>query len=193
MDRPVAQRKKRRGRLIAVLCLVVAVAVFGGAVYNVAAPDAAAPDPDGPVGAADGVLPEHTSPYDTSLPGLAKLDPALRKAVQKAARAMRADDIRMYVTTGWRSRRYQQQLLDNAVDKYGSLEQAREYVATPDESRHVTGDAVDLGPADADDWLIRKGYRYGLCQTLANEKWHFELATDPGTRCPAPAPDAASR
>lgn len=192
MERLVAQRKDRRGRLLAVLCLAVAVAAFGGAVYTVAAPDSGAPDPDGPVGVADGVLPERASPFETSLPGIAKLDPALRKAVQRAARAMQDDDLRLHVTTGWRSRRYQQQLLDDAIDKYGSKEEAGKYVADPDKSQHVTGDAVDLGPADADDWLIREGYKYGLCQTLANEKWHFELATEPGTRCPPPAQDAAS-
>ena len=38
----------------------------------------------GPPDAEDGVLPDHTSAYDTSLPGIARLDPALRKAVQQA-------------------------------------------------------------------------------------------------------------
>jgi hypothetical protein len=55
----------------------------------------------------------------------------------------------------------------------------------------VTGDAVDLGPTQADDWVIRHGADYGLCQTYANELWHFELATEPGGSCPAPRPDAA--
>ncbi|MFD7158135.1 M15 family metallopeptidase [Kribbella sp. NPDC059898] len=138
----------------------------------------------GPPNAADGVLPDHTSAYDTDLPGIAKLDPALRTAVQEAETAMKADGIRMQVTTGWRSRKYQEELLEKAIRKYGSKKKALEYVADPDESHHVTGHAVDIGPTDADDWLNRKGNRYGLCQTLSNEIWHFELVTKPGDSCP---------
>lgn len=143
-----------------------------------------APAHKGPPNAEDGVLPDHTSAYDTDLPGIAKLDPALRKAVQEAETAMKADGIRMQVTTGWRSKKYQEELLQKAIHKYGSKKKALEYVADPDESHHVTGHAVDIGPTDADDWLNRKGNRYGLCQTLSNEIWHFELVTEPGHSCP---------
>jgi D-alanyl-D-alanine carboxypeptidase len=55
----------------------------------------------------------------------------------------------------------------------------------------VTGDAVDIGPTDADSWLQQHGDRYGLCQTYANEMWHFELATEPGGTCPPGKEDAA--
>ena len=64
---------------------------------------------------------------------------------------------------------------------------------TPDESAHVTGDAVDVGPTDAMYWLARHGSDHGLCQTYANEIWHFELAVEPGGRCPAPAADPTAR
>jgi D-alanyl-D-alanine carboxypeptidase len=149
-------------------------------------------DHDGPAKAADGVLPDNASPYDTSLPGIAKLDPALLKAVQQAAEAMKANDIKLHVTTGWRSKAYQRQLLEDGIKKYGSLEKAREFVSTPEESHHVTGHAVDVGPTDADDWLIRKGSRFGLCQTLSNEMWHFELVVKPGGDCPTPKSSASS-
>ena len=43
-----------------------------------------------------------------------------------------------------------------------------------------------IGPTDADDWVNRHGNKFGLCQTLANEIWHFELATTPGGTCPPP-------
>ena len=144
----------------------------------------AAPTHNGPPNAVDGVLPDHTSAFDTDLPGIAKLDPGLRKAVQEAETAMRADGIRMQVTTGWRSKKYQEELLQKAIVKYGSRKKALEYVADPNESHHVTGHAVDIGPTDADDWLQRKGNRYGLCRTYTNEIWHFELATTPGGTCP---------
>ena len=134
--------------------------------------------------AEDGVLPDNTTPFDTSLPGVAKLNPQLLKAIQDASTAMEEDGIKMHLTTGWRSKQYQEELLKKAIKKYGSEKKAREYVSTPEESHHVTGNAVDVGPTDADDWLNRKGNRFGLCQTLTNEIWHFELVTTPGGDCP---------
>ena len=110
-------------------------------------------------------------------------------ALQQAARDA---GVELWVTSGWRSAAYQQELLDEAVARYGSLGEALRFVATPDTSAHVTGDAVDIGPAAADDWLDRNGAAYGLCRTYANEAWHFELATRPGGTCPPLRPDAAS-
>ena len=34
---------------------------------------------------------------------------------------------------------------------------------------------------------------YGLCQIFANERWHFELATEPGGACPPMYPDSSYR
>jgi hypothetical protein len=51
----------------------------------------------------------------------------------------------------------------------------------------VSGDAVDVGGADATAWLARHGAAYGLCQIYRNEPWHVELrpaAVDDG--CPRP-------
>lgn len=207
-DELVATRKKER-RLTACTALAVVVAVVA---FTAAACGALTSDQDtapvsssttnntpsdpgkhnGPANAADGVLPDNASSFDTSLPGIAKLDPALLKAVQDAAKAMEANDIKLHVTTGWRSKAYQRQLLEEGIAKYGSLDKAREFVSTPEESHHVTGHAVDIGPTDADDWLIRKGNRFGLCQTLSNEMWHFELIVKPGEDCPAPKASANS-
>ena len=88
------------------------------------------------------------------------------------------------MTSGWRSKTYQRHLLDEAVDRYGTLDRARRFVATPDTSRHVLGQAIDIGPTKADDWLIQHGAEYGLCQAYNNEMWHFELLTTPGGQCP---------
>jgi D-alanyl-D-alanine carboxypeptidase len=210
-DELVATRKKeRRFTAYTALAVLVAVVAFAlascGALNSSDSGDPAASgtanstgpgdgdpgDHKGPAKAADGVLPDNASPYDISLPGIAKLDPALLKAVQQAAEAMKANDIKLHVTTGWRSKGYQRQLLDEGIKKYGSLEKAREFVSTPEESHHVTGRAVDIGPTDADDWLIRKGSRFGLCQTLSNEMWHFELTVKPGEDCPVPKASASS-
>ncbi|MEU4391444.1 M15 family metallopeptidase [Kribbella sp. NPDC023855] len=185
-DELVATRKKEQ-RLTALIALAIVAAVisFGLAACTsmddhrpVSSSSATSPGPE------DGVLPDNASPFDTSLPGVANLNPQLLKAIQNAATAAERDGITLHLTTGWRSRTYQQELLDKAIAKYGSREKAAEYVADPNESHHVTGSAIDVGPTNADDWLNRKGHRFGLCQTLANEIWHFELATTPGSKCP---------
>ncbi|WP_066373176.1 M15 family metallopeptidase [Herbidospora mongoliensis] len=149
--------------------------------------------PDDAVGVDDGFVADgaHISPFDTRLPAIAELDPALLRAVREAARDAATAGVPMFLTTAWRSERYQRQLYEEAITKYGSEQEARRYVSTPERSHHVTGDAVDVGPTDADDWLSRHGAEYGLCQTYANEIWHFELATTPGGACPPMRPDAS--
>src|SRR5204863_9384781 len=85
-----------------------------------------------------------------------------------------------------RSPEYQERLRDEAVAKYGSREEAARWVATPNSSAHVSGDAVDIAHSDATAWLSAHGAEYGLFQTYGNEPWHYELrprAVDHG--CPA--------
>lgn len=155
---------------------------------------AAAAIESGPLGDDDGFIEsgESISPFADELPAIAKLDPALREAMQAAAEAALADGFEFVVTSGWRSERYQQALFDEAVAEYGSTE-ARRLVATSTTSAHVTGQAVDIGYTDANSWLSQHGADYGLCQIYANEMWHFELATTPGGECPPQLPDASHR
>jgi D-alanyl-D-alanine carboxypeptidase len=136
---------------------------------------------------------EHSGPLDTGRVTVNRLDPDLLDAIQAAARDARDDGVRMVVTSGWRSKAHQRRLFDEAVTRYGSAEEALRYVSPPDRSEHVTGDAVDIGPTDAADWLGRHGADYGLCQIFANEIWHYELATTPGGRCPEMYADSSSR
>ena len=131
------------------------------------------------------------SPYDVADPAVGNLDPALRIAVQQATVAAAADGVTMTITSGWRSPQFQQQLLDDAIATYGSFAAARQYVQTPERSRHVLGQAVDMSGVGADQWLIGNGPRFGLCQIYANELWHFELATDAAGNCPLLLPNAA--
>ncbi|MGE2836386.1 M15 family metallopeptidase [Mycobacterium sp. SMC-4] len=134
----------------------------------------------------DGVM---LSPIDDAAnPILAQLDPNLLRAVQEATRAAAAQGVELKVTSGWRSPGFQQRLFDDAVRTYGSRAKAAELVATPEVSKHVIGQAVDIGPAAADHWLIANGPRFGLCQIYANEIWHFELVSGP---CPPLLPNAA--
>ncbi len=117
---------------------------------------------------------------------MARLDPALLGALRRAATDAAGNGVDFYVDSGWRSREYQEQLLQEAISKYGSEAEATRWVATPNTSAHVSGDAVDIGPAGAAAWLSAHGAEYGLCQIYGNEPWHYELrpeASDHG--CPS--------
>jgi D-alanyl-D-alanine carboxypeptidase len=129
----------------------------------------------GPLGEAGGAVPDGTTVLDDEVPGVANLDPALLRALRQAATDAAADGVEFVVDSGWRSPAYQEQLLREAVSKYGSEEEAARWVATPATSAHVSGDAVDVGPTDAAQWLSAHGAAYGLCRIYGNEPWHYEL------------------
>jgi len=154
----------KRSRLATAFAVVVAVVTLG---IGVAVADVQA-----------------LSPYDVQNPAVGNLDPNLLTAVQLAAGAAAADGLTLTITSGWRSAAFQQQLLDDAVATYGSIAAARQYVQTPEHSKHVFGQAVDVGGASVDQWLIANGAQFGLCQIYANEIWHFELAASPAGVCP---------
>jgi D-alanyl-D-alanine carboxypeptidase len=148
--------------------------------------------PDRTLGEADGAIPSGTTVVDDGVPGVANLDPDLLGALRRAAEDAGHDGVGFVVDSGWRSKAYQEHLLQQAVQKYGSEAEASRWVATPDTSEHVSGHAVDLKPGAATAWLSLQGARYGLCQIYDNEPWHYERrpeATEHG--CPARYPDAA--
>ena len=137
------------------------------------------------LGEADGAVSDGTTVFDDEITGVANLDPALLGALRQAATDAADDGVEFVVDSGWRSPEYQEQLLRDAVLKYGSEEEAARWVATPDTSAHVSGDAVDIGRSHATAWLSEHGAEYGLCQIYSNEPWHYELrpeAIDDG--CP---------
>jgi zinc D-Ala-D-Ala carboxypeptidase len=139
----------------------------------------------GALGEADGAIPEGTTVFDDAIAGVANLDPALLGALRQAAMDAADEGISFFVESGWRSAEYQNQLLREAVSEYGSEAEAARWVATPETSAHVSGDAVDVGHSDATTWLSERGAEYGLCRVYGNEPWHYELrpeATDRG--CP---------
>jgi zinc D-Ala-D-Ala carboxypeptidase len=193
----VANRPRRRIRPFAIVIVLAVGAMVAGIVW------AASPGSSSSAGAGvpraaglsevamDGVIESSALLTDTALPAIANLDPALYDALVQASIVAASDRILLEVTSGWRSRAYQERLFSDAVVAYGSAEAARQWVATPDTSTHVTGHAVDIGPVDAQFWLIEHGAQWGLCQIYANERWHFELATTPGGTCPEMKADAA--
>ena len=134
---------------------------------------------------ADGRLPDHVTAYDTRYPGVTRLSPDLLDALREASRAAGGRGIEIDVNSGWRSPAYQDQLLRQAVSSYGSADVAARWVATATTSPHVHGDAVDVGPSNAQAWLARHGVAYGLCRVYDNEPWHYELRADAVTGgCP---------
>jgi zinc D-Ala-D-Ala carboxypeptidase len=140
----------------------------------------------GALGEADGAVTDGTTVFDDEVQGVANLAPDLLAALRQAATDAADDGVEFLVDSGWRSPAYQEHLLQEAVSKYGSAEEAARWVATPDTSPHVSGDAVDIGPSDAAEWLSEHGAEYGLCQIYSNEPWHYELrpeASDHG--CPS--------
>jgi hypothetical protein len=139
----------------------------------------------GALGEADGAVPDGTTVLDDEIPGVANLDPALLGALRRAATDAGGEGVKLVVDSGWRSPEYQERLLREAVSKYGSEEQASRWVATPDSSAHVSGEAVDIGPPQAAAWLSEHGVHYGLCRIYGNEPWHFELRPEASDRgCP---------
>jgi D-alanyl-D-alanine carboxypeptidase len=188
-------RNRIRIRRIRVAGLLVVVAAIGAALgYQLLASSSSTAESPidglrsehrGEPGEVESAVPNGTTVFDDESPGVANLDPDLLGALRQAATDAADDGVEFVVDSGWRSPEYQEQLLQEAVSKYGSEEEAARWVATPNTSAHVSGDAVDIGPSDATAWLSEHGAEYGLCRIYGNEPWHYELrpeAIDAG--CP---------
>lgn len=138
----------------------------------------------------DGYIPDGSSlTLDSDLPAVQRLKPQLLEALRAADAAAEERGTQLTIADGWRSERYQEYLFAQAVEQYGSEEEASRWVKRGADSKHVSGEAVDIATADGMDFLTRFGAEWGLCQAYANEAWHFELLTEPGGTCPAPAAD----
>lgn len=173
------------------LALLAVAALVGAAVLGT---QVVLAQTDGPatIGATydDGELPDGATAFD-SYAGITNLEPGLLAAVRAAATDAEASGIEVIINSGWRSSELQECLMEQAVAERGSLEEASRWVATPEGSSHVTGDAVDIGGYDAAAWFQTNGARYDLCQTFENEAWHFELRPGASVHgCPATYRDA---
>lgn len=193
------RRRRAAGLLVVIVAIAVALAQQPPETSTAASPpvihrseepdvvvldDAPPREPARALGEADGAVPDGTSVFDDSVPGVANLDADLLDAVRRAAAD--AGRVRFVVDSGWRSPEYQEHLLDEAISEYGSMEEAARWVATPNTSAHVSGHAIDIGPSEASAWLSAHGAAYGLCQIYDNEPWHFELRPDAvSDGCPA--------
>ncbi|QFG68209.1 M15 family metallopeptidase [Ornithinimicrobium pratense] len=176
--RPARSRARRTRPAIVAVLAVVGAALVGVTTSDIGSVRATSEDlitisVDGPAMFAD------------EDPAVAKLDPALLSALRQAAQDAAGEGVQLQVNSGWRSAEYQEQLLREAILEYGSAEEAARWVATPGTSAHVSGDAVDIGPWTAAEWLSEHGAGYGLCQIYRNEPWHYELRPEAlGDGCP---------
>lgn len=180
--------------LLVALPAVIAALVYALPKASSSGASALATLPRGPrhgaLGEADGAVPDGVTVFDDTVPAVARLDPDLLEALRRAATAAADDGVAIHVNSGWRSAAYQDQLLRDAVARYGSAQEAARWVATAATSPHVTGEAVDVGPADATAWLSAHGAAYGLCRIYRNEPWHYELRAHANDRgCPPPYAD----
>jgi len=207
-----ARRNRRAAALFATLVVALIAAVFvvqqalTGASASTSPPPQAgqvqqevpvkeAAADDGRITAADGLIAEgRPAGVDDNVPAVTNLDPPLLAALRRAAAAASADGVELRINSGWRSREFQDRLLADAVKKYGSAQEAARWVATADASEHVSGDAADIGPWAAAEWLGRHGAAFGLCQIYGNEPWHFELRAKASTEgCPRMLRDPTER
>jgi zinc D-Ala-D-Ala carboxypeptidase len=195
--RPTTRRIRIRktrvaGALVVIAAIAAALGYQGPASSSTFAPPIDVPRGEhrGALGETDSAVPGGTTVFDDELPGVAKLDSDLLDALRRAAADAAHEGVELLVDSGWRSPEYQAQLLREAISEHGSEAEAARWVATPETSAHVSGDAVDVGPSSAAAWLSEHGDRYGLCQIYGNEPWHFELRPEAiGRGCPPMYPD----
>jgi zinc D-Ala-D-Ala carboxypeptidase len=163
---PTAPRRTRSSILAA---LVLVSATLVGVIGQLVGPSLASSS------ASHGAILGGLTVFDKERPAVANLDPELLGALRRAAIDAARDGVQISINSGWRSPEYQARLLRQAVSKHGSAKNAARWVATADASSHVSGQAVDIGPARARAWLSKHGARYRLCQIYKNEPWHYEL------------------
>lgn len=186
------RRLPRRAAIAVVLGMTIALGALSYVTVAAVPPVVSSPVSEsglrhpGTLSAADGLIPGAVSVFNDTYAGITRLTPSMLASLRRAAKAADEEGIAIDVTSGWRSKAYQQRLFNQAISEYGSAEAAAQWVARPGTSIHEAGDAVDVSGSAAQAWLVQNGGRYGLCQMYANEPWHFEwrpTAIDNG--CPA--------
>jgi len=190
-----ARPTRTRPRLAVLAGAVAALALAGCTAAGAGgAPDAlpavavatADPASQDPSGAADGAGPDAPPRAD----GLDGVDADLAARFEAARAAAEAEGVELRVTSGKRTAEEQQRLVDDAVATRG-VPEAYRWVLPPESSAHVQGLAVDVGPTEGAYWLAQHGLDFGLCQTYANEVWHFEKLPDGADTCPEQHPDSS--
>lgn len=119
------------------------------------------------------------------------LDHELGRRYDRAAEEAATAGVELYINSGKRDADVQDQMFANAIEQYGSEDEAIRWVLPADMSAHVAGEAIDVAPEARRAWLAANGDRFGLCLVYENEPWHFEALGDVGDPCPSLMPDAS--
>jgi hypothetical protein len=87
------------------------------------------------------------------------------------------------IYSGYRSPERQAELYAAAIQKYGSPEAARHWVAPPGHSMHNKGLGADLRFASDEDkaWAHQHAGEFGLNFRMGHEPWHIELVNGKAT------------
>ena len=126
-----------------------------------------------------------------------KVDKKIYPYLMDMLKDMEKDGIHAFVSSGYRTNSYQQQLLDQRVEAYKSegynsikaFVQARNWVALPGHSEHNLGIAVDINNKSTTSsqevykWLSNNAYQYGFIKrypgdkieitNIHSEPWHY--------------------
>lgn len=128
------------------------------------------------------------SPYATGgaaarADSFTRLDPNFATGVYGLTQAAHAAGIPLQITSAYRSPELQAQLYASALERYGSPQAARRWVAPPGRSQHNYGTAVDfalngslLRDADspAAQFIRNNAEQYGLSVPMDWEPWQVE-------------------
>jgi len=114
--------------------------------------------------------------------------PQVREALVKMAADAKIDGAKILVASGFRSVRYQRELIQKRLDRGQRIQTIFRYVAPPGYSEHHTGRALDLSPGGvvfgetrAYRWLKENAGDYGFVESIPQdstndedwEPWHW--------------------
>lgn len=111
------------------------------------------------------------------------LQPVFASNVYSMVTDAHAAGVPLQITSAYRSPELQAQLYDAAIQKYGSPEAARKWVAPPGRSKHNSGTAVDFAVdgslirdanSPAAQWIAANAGNYGLSVPMSWEPWQVE-------------------
>ena len=122
-----------------------------------------------------------------------KLHPKAHQAWQTMQQAAKADQVDLQLVSGFRSMRYQAQLIENKVANGQALDEVLTTVAAPGHSEHHTGCVIDITTPDSEPleesfeqtpafaWLTEQAANHGFKMTypkdneagIIYEPWHW--------------------
>lgn len=199
-EKPARRRStRRRGRRLALLVLILALAAVG-AVHGARRLGEAAQHPAGTQSAPleNAQLDElpwyltlvnasHPIPVDMQVETVEtasgeRVDERIAQPLEELFAAAREAGYTPYVNSGFRTRDDQEQILESRIEGYeaeglapdDAEREARRWVAEPGTSEHELGLAVDINDAYGDeglyDWLAEHAHEYGFIQRYPSDK-----------------------